>query len=209
MVRAKAVKDEYIQVAVDDYLDYNENFKHLRPATISNQMHMLYPSVDRLAAHAIIRVSQLTSRAIERDVQEYSSTPSKSTGRPPADLAARGLMTTWKGWSRWAWKHGLFASEKFRDMSLPRADEPTVELFTDHHVDTMDLCITRFWEPEYHPEIALFRRTAAGRNRWCLRARLTWALGVSAGLRRGEMLGLLWRHWDPARCVLLVAKAKG
>jgi len=154
-------------------------------------------------------MSQITTRNTGAVVQSYSETRHRATGKLPMDVSVRYLAQHLKTYLKWAWQEGYVTSDKFRDIKLSKADDAYVELYSDEAVSTYFACIDDYWDAKLHPEILRFRHAAADRNRFRVRGKLIFAISVSTGMRKSEILRLCWRNWVPERRVLVVEKSKG
>lgn len=201
--------DMLIKDNIPLYLNHCKS-QNQRDATLAKKKWMLIPNAARWEKMGICMMSQITTKNTQACIETYSKEPSRTTGRPPGDTATLDLTIICKTYLCWAFKEGYVKSQKMRNQKNPRADDADINLDSDEDVSGMLAVIDAFWDPVQNPGVLRFRHTAADRNRCRLRVKVTYAMAVSTGLRRGEILNLCWESWDIDRNVIVVDKrAKG
>jgi integrase len=142
-------------------------------------------TVDTLCASTLVDrpIGDLTVLEIERYFAERAATPFPCTGQVPARGSIKALYATLKACLGDAQRYGLIPDNPCAKVRLPP------EYVVPAHI----------WSPEQVR--AFLSHTADSRYA------VLWRVLFATGMRRGEALGLTWRHVDFDAARLLVMRA--
>lgn len=142
-------------------------------------------TVDTLCASRLVDrpIGELTVMEIERYFAERAATPFPSTGQMPARGSIKALYATLKACLADAHRYGLIPDNPCAKVRLPPDYGQPAQI----------------WSPE---QVRAFLAHTAG-----TRQAVLWRVLFATGMRRGEALGLTWRHVDFDAARLLIARA--
>jgi integrase len=128
-------------------------------------------------------IGELTVMEIERYFAERAATPFPSTGQVPARGSIKSLYATLKACLGDAHRYGLIPDNPCAKVRLPPDNGQPAQI----------------WSPE---QVRAFLAHTAD-----TRQAVLWRVLFATGMRRGEALGLTWRHVDLDAGRLLIARA--
>ena len=142
-------------------------------------------AVDTLCASRLVDrpIGELTAMEIERYFAERAAIPFPSTGEVPAHGSIKALYATLKACLGDAHRYGLIPDNPCAKVRLPPEHATPAQI----------------WSPEQVREF--LAHTADSRQA------VLWRVFFATGMRRGEVLGLTWRHIDFDAARILVARA--